>query len=660
VTPGPPPRGERVTVLTRNQRCTLEALGDTLLPDGFDGIPGARKLDLTGRIETQLAGYPKGVRQMVGMMITAFDLLPLASRNLKPFHRLNPEQRDRFIEGIEKIRLSAPRDLTVGLKGMMSLAYFGSDEVSKAIGYDGLPLVPVTRPEKVTPTLPVSTWPELRDGAREECDVVIIGSGAGGAVAAYELASAGLSVVIVEEGGTFTREDFAGRPLLERVGRAYRDQGLTFTAGNVTISLPLGRAVGGTTVVNSGTCFRTPDWVLESWGRDHGVRDTDAQTMSPYFSQAEEVLNVTPVPDEVLGGNGAKLRDGAKAMGWSSGPIPRNIRDCHGSGQCAFGCPRDAKQAMQLSYLPMAGRLGARIFAHSVVRAIRHDGVRATGVSVEVHDPETHAVRGSLEIRARAVVVAAGAVHTPGLLQSSGLAGKSGQVGRNLRIHPGAGAIALFDEELFAWKGTMQSWYVDEKLRSDGIILEATMPPPGVSYSAGALPFWGEKLMKHVSEYPRMASVGMMVSDQCSGRVLRRPGGKPLMLYNLGRLEAQRLAKAVVMAGEAYFAAGAKEYYPMVRGTAVVHDREELRQIEPEKVRPQDLKLSAYHPMGTVRMGEDPARSVVDSYGRAHHCEGLYVCDASLFPSSTAVNPQLTIMATAHRIGRRLAETLAG
>jgi choline dehydrogenase-like flavoprotein len=543
---------------------------------------------------------------------------------------------------------------------MMSLAYFGSDEVSQAIGYDGLPLLPVTRPEKVTPTLPVTTWPELKDGAREECDVVIIGSGAGGAVAAYELTSAGLKVVIVEEGGTFKREDFDGRPLLERVGRAYRDQGLTFTAGNVTISLPLGRAVGGTTVVNSGTCFRTPEWVLESWGRDHGVKDTDAQTMSPYFAQAEEVLNVTPVPDEILGNNGGKLRDGAKAMGWSAGPIPRNIRDCHGSGQCAFGCPRDAKQAMHLSYLPLAGKQGARIFAHSVVRAIRHDGVRATGVSVQLHDPETHASRGVMEIRARAVVVAAGAVHTPGLLQSSGLAGQSRQVGRNLRIHPGAGAMALFDEDLYAWKGTMQSYYVDEKLRSDGIILEATMPPPGVSYSAGALPFWGEKLMQHVADYSRMASVGMMVSDQCSGRVIRRPGGKALMLYNMGRLEAQRLAKAVVMAGEAYFAAGAREFYPMVRGTSVVHDREELRQIEPDRVRPQDLKLSAYHPMGTARMGEDPKRSVVDSYGRAHHCEGLYVCDASLFPSSTAVNPQLTIMATAHRIGRRLAEALAG
>jgi choline dehydrogenase-like flavoprotein len=150
----------------------------------------------------------------------------------------------------------------------------------------------------------------------------------------------------------------------------------------------------------------------------------------------------------------------------------------------------------------------------------------------------------------------------------------------------------------------------------------------------------------------------MMVSDHTGGSVVRRPGGKPLMVYNMGKVETEKMAQAAVMAGELYFAAGAREYYPMIRGFPVIHSRDELRKIDPAKIKAQDLKLSAYHPMGTARMGEDPRQSVVDSYGRAHHCEGLYVCDASLFPGSTAVNPQLTLMATAHRIGRRLAETL--
>ena len=645
--------------LSRSQHRTLAALAETLLPAGVSEAPGASELDLAGDIERQLATYDRGTRGLIKTMVTAFDLMGLGSRHLRPFHLMSAAQRVQFLESLENGRLALRRDLTVGLKALISINYFNHAEVERVIKYDGKPLLPVVK-EKPSNRLPVTAYPDIKDGATDHADVVIVGTGAGGAVAAYELTQAGLSVILVEEGGAFSRDDFTDQPLLQRLDRAYRDHGLTFTTGNVTISLPMGKAVGGTTVVNSGTCFRAPEWILEKWTRDHGVRDTDAETMDAYFAQAEEILNVTPVPDEVLGNNGRMLRKGAEALGWSSGPIPRNIRDCHGSGQCAFGCPRDAKQSMQLSYLPMAVKQGARIFSHCRVRKVRHDGVRATGVSVEILDPETGGRRGTMEIRADTVVVAAGAIYTPLLLQQSGLAGISREVGRNLRIHPGAGALALFDEELRGWRGTMQSYHVDERLRSDGIILEATMPPPGISYSAGALPFIGEQLVKNVLDYPRMASVGMMVSDHCSGRVLRRPDGRALMVYNIGKDETRRMAEAIVMAGELYFAAGAKEYYPVLHGFPVVQSREDLRKIEPARVKPTDIKLSAYHPMGTVRMGEDPKRSAVNSYGKSFACQGLYVCDASLLPSSTAVNPQLTIMATAHRVARRLAETLAG
>ncbi len=642
--------------LSPRQRETLELLATTLLPSGVGEVPGAAELGLCDRIDAQVGGYDRATRGLIKAMISGFDLMGVASRNMRSFRRMSPQQRLDFLDQLETGRIAARRDLTVGLKALIQLAYFSTPEVASAIGYDGKPLVPVVK-EKESTRLPAIAFPDIQDGARDEADVVIVGTGAGGAVAAYELAEAGLSVILVEEGTTYVREDFE-KPLLERLGSAYRDNGLTFTAGNVTISLPMGKAVGGTTVVNSGTCFRTPDWILDKWTREMGVKDTDPETMAPLFAQVEEILNVTPVPDEVLGANGETLRRGAQALGWKGGPIPRNIRGCHGSGQCAFGCPRDAKQAMHLSYLPMAVRRGARIYSSCRVEKVRTDGVRATGVSVRILDPNGGGSRGTMEIRGRAVVVAAGAVYTPLLLAQSGLGGISRQLGRNLRIHPGAGALALFDEDLHAWKGTMQSYAIDERLESDGIILEATMPPPGISYSAGALPFSGEKLVRHVAEYPRMAAVGMMVSDHCSGRVLRRPDGRPLMYYNIGASETRRLAEAVVMAGELYFAAGAREYYPVVHGFPVVHSVEELRKLEPSKVRARDLKLSAYHPMGTARMGENPQSAVVDSYGRSFACEGLYVCDASVLPSSTAVNPQMTIMATAHRIGRRLAADL--
>ncbi|HEV1997933.1 MAG TPA: GMC family oxidoreductase N-terminal domain-containing protein [Candidatus Dormibacteraeota bacterium] len=642
--------------LSARQRETLEALANTLLPAGVGAVPGAAELGLCDRVDAQLAGYDRATRGLIKVLISGFDALGVASRHLKPFRKMSSDERLRFLEELEDGRVAARRDLTVGLKALVQLAYFSTPEVEAAIGYDGLPLVAVVK-EKESTRLPSIAYPDIQDGARDEADVVIVGTGAGGAVAAFELAEAGLSVILVEEGTTYAREDFDGVRLLDRLDHAYRDNGLTFTTGNVTISMPMGKAVGGTTVVNSGTCYRAPDWILDKWSKNMGVKDTDPATMEPYFAQVEEILNVTPVPDELMGNNGAVLRDGAAALGWKGGPIPRNIRGCHGSGQCAFGCPRDAKQAMHLSYLPMAVRRGARIYSSCRVERVRSDGVRATGVSVKILDSHGQS-QGQMEIRARAVVVAAGAVYTPLLLAQSGLGGTSRQLGHNLRIHPGAGALALFDRDLHAWKGTMQSYAVDERLESDGIILEATMPPPGISYSAGALPFAGEKLVRHVAEYPRMAAVGMMVSDHSSGRVFRRPDGRPLMYYNMGANETYRMAQAVLMAGELYFAAGAKEYYPVVHGFPVLRSMDELRQLDPAKIKARDLKLSAYHPMGTARMGEDPRRAVVNSYGKSFACEGLYVCDASVLPSSTAVNPQLTIMATAHRIGRRLAADL--
>ena len=203
------------SVLSHRQQLTLEALATTLLPSGAGAAPGAADVGLSERLNQQLEGYDRSTRGLIKAMISGFDLMGVSSRTLKPFHRMSLEQRYAFLESIESGRLSLRRDLTVGLKALISLAYFSTPEVAATIKYDGLPLVPVTH-EKPSQRLPVTSYPDIADGARDEADVVIVGTGAGGAVAAYELASAGLSVIMVEEGGPFSRDDFTGRPVLER------------------------------------------------------------------------------------------------------------------------------------------------------------------------------------------------------------------------------------------------------------------------------------------------------------------------------------------------------------------------------------------------------------------------------------------------------------
>jgi len=500
----------------------------------------------------------------------------------------------------------------------------------------------------------VREYPHIPD-RRLEADVVIIGSGAGGAVSADTLARAGLSVVVLEEGPYRDAADFARQGAAEQLFSLYRNSGLTSTVGSPTISLPMGRAVGGTTVVNSGTCFRTPDSVLDAWSR-MGIPGVSPDDMAPWFDEVETVLGVQPVPDELLGRNGEVFREGAMALGWSGGPIRRNIRGCHGHGRCALGCPIDAKQGVHVTYLPRAVAAGATIFANTRARKILLEGTRAAGVAAEAIDPTTGRVAMRFEVRARATVLAAGAIYTPAILLRQRLARSSGQLGRNLVIHPGAGTSAVFREPLHAWRGTMQSYYVDERL-SDGILLEATFPPPGIGYSAGASPGWPAD-PGAIDLYRRLASCGSITSDAGNGRVLPVGRRGALILYHLSPKDAHKVVEGIAMAAEIFLAAGAEAVYPMLPGIGPISSASEVQQIREARVRPRDLHLSAYHPMGTARMGADRSTSVVDPFGAVWDVPDLYVFDASILPSSTHVNPQITIMAMAARCASLLADRL--
>lgn len=640
-------------VLTRVELAALEAVAETLIPAGGSVREGAADVGVVHEIDRWLAGMEPGARRMVRAMVVGFELTSLVSRRPRLFHRLDEEERSQWVAATSASRSRLRKEALNGLRTLVKLAYASDPRVAAAIGYDGAPLVPVDRDTLPPPvSLPVRRHPDVPADA--DVDVVIVGSGAGGAVAAEALARAGLSVVVLEEGGASNREDFTGRPV-ERLLALYRDNGMTFTLGSPVISLPMGRAVGGTTVVNSGTCFRTPDDVLHAWSRG-GLPGVTPDDMAPWFDAVEEVLGVRPVPDELLGQNGAVFRRGAETLGYSGGPIPRNIRGCHGHGVCAFGCPLDAKQAMHVTYLPAASAAGTTIFAHVRARRVWVAGGRAVGVIADAHDPSTGRRVGTLRVRARATVLSAGAVHTPALLLRQRLANSSGQLGRNLVIHPGAGTTACFDEELGAWQGTMQSYYVDERL-ADGILLEATFPPPGIGYSAGSLP--GAVTDKEMfGAYPRMASAGSIISDAGNGRVrpLGRTGAR--IGYTLSREDAGKVVESVALAAEIFLAAGAEVVYPMLPGLSTVSSRRDVEAIRQGRWKPSELHLSAYHPMGTARMGAEPGVSVVDPWGGTWDVPGLYILDASMLPSSTHVNPQITIMAVVARCAARLADAL--
>jgi choline dehydrogenase-like flavoprotein len=469
---------------------------------------------------------------------------------------------------------------------------------------------------------------------RIDADVCIVGAGAGGAVAAAELAEGGAKVVVLEQGPHHDADRFSARPV-EMMTALYRDGGQGVTLGTPPILLPLGRGIGGTTLVNSGTCFRTPPAVLERWQHEYGLHELTVQELDPCFARVERALSVAEVTPELAGANAAVARRGAEALGWSHGYLRRNARGCVGSGVCAFGCPTSAKQHTGITYVPRARAAGAEILTGVEVRRVLVGGGRALGVQasldggarVQVHAPE--------------VIVAAGTIHTPLLLERSGLGGASGQLGQNLALHPATGAFARMEEIVDMARGVPQSFYIDE-FSAQGIMFEGVAGPP--SYVAMSLPLTGARHAEAMADYRRLAQFGLMVSDSSRGSV-RSFGGRPLIRYELVEADLARFRTGLVRMRELFEAAGAREVYlPLPHGVA------------PERARPRDLKLMAFHPLGTARADARPTHGVVDGQLRLHGVEGLHVADGSVVPSSLGVNPQITIMALATRLAYHLLE----
>lgn len=482
----------------------------------------------------------------------------------------------------------------------------------------------------------------------EMCDVAVIGTGAGGAVFAAELAAAGLSVILVESGPWIDPATYDADPYSANL-RLYQDAGQTATVGTPGIPLPFGRTVGGTTVINSGTCFRTPPEKLRAWRRDLGVvaDDLDEAGLAPLFDAVEARLGVAPVPEETVGHNARIFRRGCEALGLEAKPLRRNARGCRGTGVCVTGCPRNAKQSMLLTYLPDAVSHGARIYQRAHAEVVLVDHGRTTGLRARLLDERGRSTRHTLTIHARVVGVAAGALGTPLLLARSGIGGASGRLGRNLSIHPGSKAFAELDETVDPL-GVPQGLWVDlrgaaaGKLGGRDAVFEGIAVPPEIG--ALALPGVGAAHSQLMSRYRHMASFGIMVPDSATGRVRALAGG-PLMLYDLAPVDATTFRDGLALMAEVFFAAGARRVLPGIHGFPELRSAADVARLRAARVRPSDLDLMAFHPMGTAVMGPSPAHSGVDPGARDPRRQGL------LRPS-LGVNPQESIFAFALRAAR--------
>ncbi len=490
--------------------------------------------------------------------------------------------------------------------------------------------------------MPVFDAAQLTRDHRMTADVVIVGSGAGGAVAASELARAGWRVVVLEEGGYFTGEDLRG-DVRFAFDRLYRDGGLTGTLGRPPIVVPLGRCVGGTTTVNSGTCYRTPDFVLSRWEREFGLEG--ATELDEHYRAIEHDLHIKPVPDALYGPANGRIQEAVeRVLGWKGSRIPRNESGCLATGVCAFGCPSDGKLAMSVSKIPEAVAHGAELWVHAQVRRILFDGNRALGVVATPTPGGGQKSMVRIVVTARLVVLAAGALHTPAMLLASGV--RAPWLGRNLHLHPATRVVAVFPEPIRGWREVPQAYNIDEFI-PDGVFIQGQFVPPEVQ--AAAVPGFGYRFQERMARFERMASFGALISDEDCGRVWSLGSNpRPLAWYSLSRRDTRKLLFAIARTAQAFFAAGAQEVYSGINAFPVLRSMEDVHALERAHASPARIDVMAFHPMGTARAG---ARTLAacDPWGRVYGYENLAVADASLFPTSNRINPQLTIMALVRR-----------
>ncbi len=470
--------------------------------------------------------------------------------------------------------------------------------------------------------------------------VVIIGSGAGGAVTAHELAASGLSVVVLEEGGRFELGDYGKSPPAA-MQLLYRRRGMTPILGPVPIGFVEGCCVGGSTEINSGFWHRTPPEVLHHWKQHFAMEHVEPEDLAPHFEWAEQRLEVANWSRELPKSTKLMAR-GADLMGWSADIVPRAAARCENTNACAQGCPKGAKQGMSRNLIPQAEVRGARVIPNCTAKLLLIDGTKVTGVIAEIHLGEGR--HELVRIDADHVFVCAGATQTPALLRRSGI---KRNVGDTFLIHPMLKMAALFDEEVDAHSNVLPLVRVKEFLPDIAL--------GGAFYSPGHLALmlsdnWRENAAR-MPDFRRMAAYYVGVKSSGRGRV--RPSwldeGGATLKYEIAEDDLLNLSVGFARLAGLLLTAGAREVYPCVRGLPAIRSMEEANRWLGEKLPARALSLTTVHAFSSCPIGGRPDRCAADQFGRVHGLANLFVNDASMLPDSPGVNPQGTIMALARR-----------
>lgn len=492
------------------------------------------------------------------------------------------------------------------------------------------------------------TYTVVRHDIVENADVCVIGSGAAGAIIASKLSLEGRLVVLLEKGGYYDAEDMNQREV-EMVPLLWKNGGATFT-DNLRLLVVQGQCLGGSTVINDAVCFKTPKVTREQW-RDMGVGIPDSR----WDGAIDEVwsnIHVTKVKDYELNENNRMLMRACQKKGYMSASNDRNCRDCMQCGFCHLGCHYETKQDMLVTYIRRAVRekdSNIRIYCNCSAERITYKNGVADGVEGDFVDRATGQTKYKIRVNAKVVVVSAGPIASSQILLKNAIA--TDRAGKGLAFHPASFLLGKFNKEINAYDGipmayTCHEFGVTNGVRDGGFLIEGIFLPI-LQFSLGIPSFFEDHslLMKNFVHY---TMAGIMVRDEPTGTVTLTAGGNPKVHYEPSDRAIRDFAKGLRVLAEMWFDVGAKEVIGGHRDFFRLSSRADIdRLVRAVEANPDGLQLASAHPQGGNRMGDDPARCVVDSDCKVHGFSNLFVCDASVFPTAVGVNPQVTVMALA-------------
>ncbi len=492
---------------------------------------------------------------------------------------------------------------------------------------------------------------DLSHGFDDHADVIVIGSGAGGAVAAKNFAEAGLRTVVLEAGPQIAPEDMT-RDGPEFMSRYMWDGGLRIIQARSPVPIMQGRCLGGSTVMNSAIMLKIPDWVRQDWSRKNGLHWLEGPALDAAFERIFEGTRTAPTPMSVMGPRNRVVRDALVAAKQPGKPLPRAVHNCEGCADCLVGCASGAKQSTDRSYIPGAVKDGARVYTCSHVETILMEGTRAGGVTGRVVDPRGRREVAKFTVRAPRIVLAAGVMNTPVILQRSGI-NPLGKIGATLYVHLTGGVVARMEERVDPWIGATQGWgAISEDIR--GMKFESLWAPPGL-----LLAKWGgmgEEFLRELDEVKYLAVIAIVYRGECSGSVKADRHGRPNMKFHVPDYEARNVFRGMKIAADGFLDVGA-QYVTVGTMPGVptkMRTKDDTSRLLSSQLGGKHMTMTGNHAFGSCRMSAAASEGPVDPSGAVRGVKGVYICDTSIFPSPTAVNPQATCMAMADVLTRQI------